>query len=48
MAGRFGPVAFGGHDPEEFTSVQQGLHLPSNVCNMSFGSGALKSSGTVN
>src|ERR1035438_3967611 len=38
----------GGHEPEEFAGIQQNPHLPSNVCNTFSGSGALKSSGTVN
>ena len=37
-----------GHEPEEFTGVQQDFHLPSNACKTSSGSGALKSSGATN
>jgi hypothetical protein len=43
-----GQLEIAGHEPEEFAGIQQNPHLPSNVCNTSSGSGALKSSGTVN
>src|ERR1039458_3240742 len=45
---RGGQFGVAGHEPEKFAGVQQDFHLPSNVCNTSSGSGALKSSGTVN
>src|ERR1039457_3312983 len=43
-----GQLGIAGHEPEEFTGIQQNPHLPSNVCSTFSGSGALKSSGTVN
>src|ERR1019366_1313630 len=43
-----GQLGIASHKPEEFAGIQWNPHLPSKVCNTSSGSGALKSSGTVN
>ena len=45
---RGGKFCVAGDEPEEFAGIQQDFHLPSNARRMSSGSGALKSSGTMN